>query len=49
MNRLKSMLGKAFIFHSLLSLGMIEASAGSGNAGLATAPNQTIAANGIQF
>lgn len=49
MNRLKSMLGKAFIFHSLLSLGMVEASAGSGNAGLATAPNQTIAANGIQF
>jgi len=49
MNRLTSLISKAFIFHSLLTLGMVEATAGSSNTGLATAPNQTIEAGGTKF
>lgn len=39
----------AFIFNTLNKLGIVEASAGNANAGLATAPNQTLEANGIKF
>lgn len=49
MNRLTSLISKAFIFHSLLTLGMVEATAGNSNIGLATAPNQTIEAGGTKF
>lgn len=49
MNRLKSLISKAFIFNSLLTLGMVEATAGSSTIGLATAPNQTIEADGTKF
>lgn len=49
MNKLKSILGKAFLFNSLLALSMTEASAGAVHPGLATAPNQTIESNGVKF
>lgn len=49
MNIMKSLFSKALIFNSLLALGITEASAADMNLGLATAPNQTIEANGIKF
>jgi pimeloyl-ACP methyl ester carboxylesterase len=49
MNILKSMLGKLFIIQSLFTLGMVDATAGNESIGLATAPNQTLEANGIHF
>lgn len=35
--------------NTLIKLGIVDASAGNANVGLATAPNQTIEANGIKF
>lgn len=49
MNMFKNLISKALIFNSLLAFGMTEATAGGSSAGLATAPNQTIEANGVKF
>lgn len=49
MNKLTSIISKAFIFHSLFTLGMVEATAAGTHVGLASAANQSIEADGIKF
>jgi pimeloyl-ACP methyl ester carboxylesterase len=49
MTTFKNLISKALIFNSLFALAMTETNAGGANVGLATAPNQTIEANGIKF